>query len=62
MSQLQENAYQQLSRELEDAPLKASPAEAQGLFRDYKGKRYWFCCAACGPLWDADPDKYADAA
>lgn len=31
MSQLQENAYQQLSRELEDAPMKASPAEAQGL-------------------------------
>ncbi|MFD1716142.1 YHS domain-containing protein [Amnibacterium flavum] len=36
-------------------------AEAQGLFRDYKGQRYWFCCAACGPLWDAQPDKYAAA-
>ena len=39
-----------------------SVAEAQGLFRDYEGNRYWFCCAACGPLWDADPAKYADAA
>ncbi|RAE97051.1 hypothetical protein DN545_38140, partial [Burkholderia multivorans] len=23
---------------------------------------YWFCCAACGPLFDADPDRYANAA
>ena len=38
-----------------------SEAEAAGLFRDYEGKRYWFCCAACGPLWDADPAKYANA-
>lgn len=36
-------------------------AEAKGLFRDYKGQRYWFCCAACGTLWDAQPDKYAAA-
>lgn len=36
-------------------------AEATGLYRDYKGQRYWFCCAACGPLWDADPDRYANA-
>jgi YHS domain-containing protein len=36
-------------------------AEAAGLFRDYEGKRYWFCCAACEPLWDADPARYASA-
>jgi YHS domain-containing protein len=36
-------------------------AEAAGLYRDYEGKRYWFCCAACEPLWDADPAKYANA-
>ena len=39
-----------------------SVAEAQGLFRDYNGARYWFCCAGCGPLFDADPAKYATAA
>jgi YHS domain-containing protein len=39
-----------------------SVAEAQGLFRDYNGVRYWFCCAGCGPLFDADPAKYATAA
>ncbi|MEO7018430.1 MAG: YHS domain-containing protein [Leifsonia sp.] len=33
-------------------------AEAKGLFRDYEGTRYYLCCAACGPLFDADPAKY----
>jgi YHS domain-containing protein len=37
-------------------------AEAKGLFRDYEGNRYWLCCAACGPLFDADPAKFAAAA
>jgi hypothetical protein len=36
-------------------------AEAAGLFRDHEGERFWFCCAACGPLFDADPAKYAAA-
>ncbi|MFC0680323.1 hypothetical protein ACFFGH_21010 [Lysobacter korlensis] len=39
-----------------------SVAEAQGLFRDFDGTRYWLCCAACGPLFDADPNTYANAA
>ena len=43
-------------------PVIKSQAEAEGLFRDYQGQRYWFCCAACGPLFDADPDRYANAA
>ena len=34
-------------------------ADAAGLFRDYEGKRYWFCCAGCGPAFDADPARYA---
>ena len=37
-------------------------AEAAGLFRDYNGQRYWLCCDTCGPLFDADPAKYATAA
>lgn len=36
-------------------------AEEDGLFRDYNGTRYYFCCDSCGPLWDADPAKYANA-
>jgi YHS domain-containing protein len=37
-------------------------AEAKGLFRDYEGQRYWFCCAACEAPFDADPAKYVTAA
>lgn len=33
-------------------------AEASGLVRDYDGTRYYLCCAACGPMFDADPEKY----
>lgn len=36
-------------------------AEANGLVRDYNGTRYYLCCAACGPLFDADPEKYVAA-
>ena len=41
-------------------PVIKSQAEEEGLYRDYQGKRYWFCCAACGPLFDANPDRYAN--
>ena len=37
-------------------------AEAAGLFREHDGSRYWFCCDACGPLFDADPQRYVAAA
>lgn len=40
-------------------PVSKKAAEAKGLFRDYDGKRYWFCCAGCGPAFDSDPGKYA---
>ena len=43
-------------------PVVKAKAEEAGLYRDYQGQRYWFCCAACGPLFDADPDRYANAA
>jgi len=43
-------------------PVVKSIAEAQGLYRDYEGERYYFCCGACGPLFDANPAKYANAA
>lgn len=36
-------------------------AELSGLVRDYEGKRYYLCCDGCGPLFDADPAKYANA-
>lgn len=36
-------------------------AEAEGLFRDYDGRRYYLCCDSCGPMFDADPTRYAHA-
>ena len=38
-----------------------SEAEEDGLVRDYNGQRYYLCCDSCGPLWDAEPAKYATA-
>ncbi len=37
-------------------------AEAAGLVREHEGQKYYLCCAACGPLFDAAPEKYAAAA
>ena len=42
-------------------PVHKATAEAVGLFRDYEGTRYYFCCAGCGPAFDADPARYATA-
>ena len=44
------------------SPVVIADAEAAGLFRDYEGTRYYFCCAGCGPAFDADPAKYVAAA
>lgn len=42
-------------------PVVKAEAEAAYLYRDYNGQRYWLCCAACGPLFDAAPERYAAA-
>lgn len=41
------------------SPVSKKAAEAAGLFRDFDGQRYYFCCAGCGPAFDSDPAKYA---
>lgn len=43
-------------------PVVIATAEAAGLYRDHEGTRYYFCCAGCGPAFDADPAKYTRAA
>ncbi|WP_282856893.1 YHS domain-containing protein [Pseudoclavibacter helvolus] len=40
-------------------PVSKKNAEAAGLFRDFEGERYYFCCAGCGPAFDSAPSKYA---
>ncbi|GAB3742321.1 hypothetical protein [Nocardiopsis nanhaiensis] len=42
-------------------PVIKSQAEELGLYRDHDGQRYWLCCDSCGPLFDADPERYATA-
>ena len=42
-------------------PVDKAAAEAAGLYRDYAGQRYWFCCPGCAPAFDADPAMYAAA-
>ena len=31
------------------------------MFSDYKGKRYFFCCAGCKPAFEKAPEKFKDA-
>lgn len=40
-------------------PVNIASAVKKGLFADYKGRRYYFCCAGCKPKFAADPSKYA---
>ncbi|WP_019200638.1 heavy metal translocating P-type ATPase [Tsukamurella sp. 1534] len=40
-------------------PVVKSTAEAAGLFRDFEGERFYFCCPGCAPKFDADPARYA---
>lgn len=39
-------------------PVDPKVAESKGLVREYKGKKYYFCCNMCPPQFDADPEKY----
>ncbi|SDD53275.1 YHS domain-containing protein [Sanguibacter gelidistatuariae] len=40
-------------------PVSKKAAEASGLYRDYEGTRYYFCCPGCGPAFDSDPARHA---
>lgn len=36
-------------------------ATAKKMYADYKGNRYYFCCAGCEPEFKKNPAKYAKA-
>jgi YHS domain-containing protein len=38
--------------------VKVADALAKGMYADYKGKRYLFCCAGCPAAFKADPEKF----
>ncbi len=42
------------------SPIDKKVAEERGLVREYNGKKYYLCCAGCGPQFDNDPIKYAN--
>ncbi|WP_374009260.1 YHS domain-containing protein [Leifsonia sp. LS-T14] len=46
---------------MKGSTVSKTKAEAAGLYRDYNGERYWFCCAGCAPRFDADPAAYLAA-
>ena len=55
-SETTQPTYCAVMTSMEIDPKKAQEA---GLFRDYEGKRYYFCCPGCVSEFDADPAKYA---
>jgi YHS domain-containing protein len=40
-------------------PVDVKDATAKKMYADYKGNRYFFCCAGCPPQFKADPAKFA---
>lgn len=42
--------------------LDVAKATKDHMYADYKGKRYFFCCAGCPETFRKDPAKYAKTA
>jgi len=39
-------------------PINQEEAEKKGLVREYKGKKYLFCCDGCPEKFDKNPESY----
>jgi YHS domain-containing protein len=44
-----------------DHKVNIAEATKTKMFSDYKGKRYFFCCAGCPSAFKKDPAKFAKA-
>lgn len=44
-----------------DHKLDIAKATKDKMFADYKGRRYFFCCAGCPAAFKKDPAKFAKA-
>lgn len=42
-----------------DHKVNIAKATKEKMFADYKGRRYFFCCAGCKPAFNKNPGKYA---
>jgi len=45
-----------------DNVVDVKEATAAGLFADYKGRRYYFCCTGCPQEFKHNPAKFAKSA
>lgn len=57
-------AQKQMPKELPCAVMSShkvniKDATAKKMFADYKGRRYFFCCAGCPEAFKKNPAKYA---
>jgi YHS domain-containing protein len=43
-----------------DHKVDIKKATKSKMFADYKGRRYFFCCAGCVPAFNKEPEKYKD--
>lgn len=44
-----------------DHSVNIAKATKTKMFADYKGRRYFFCCAGCPGMFKKNPAKYAKA-
>lgn len=42
-----------------DHKVNIAKATTEKMFADYKGRRYFFCCAGCKPTFSKNPAKFA---
>lgn len=45
---------------MKDMSVDKEEAEKEGRVREYKGKKYYFCCDGCITDFEANPEKYAN--
>jgi YHS domain-containing protein len=43
--------------EQKTCPIMGGPID-KTVFTEYKGKKVYFCCPACKPKFEANPEKY----
>ena len=46
---------------MKDHKVKIAKATKSKMFTDYKGRRYFFCCAGCPGQFKDNPEKFKDA-
>jgi YHS domain-containing protein len=46
---------------MKDHKVNVKDATKNNMYADYKGRRYFFCCAGCKPAFSKTPQKFAKA-